>query len=90
MIVGRRVQCTTCGQTKAPVGRSVPAGMYPCNHECDGYYESPEPGWLFPREVWRESFPNNPEPEPAECYKEVMGGMEEQPDGTIHFEELDK
>lgn len=43
--------CTTCGQYKAPRGRSVPLGMYMCDHDCPGYGEPPLPGDLWPSET---------------------------------------
>ena len=75
-IVGVSVQCTVCGMTKAPVGRSLPisaANGY-CTREvggCKGYDMPPFSGWLFPRERWSESYPDIPMPEPSGCYKRV-------------------
>lgn len=48
--VGVAVTCRTCGQRKAPVGRSVPLMMYLCDHECQGYREEPRAGSLWPGE----------------------------------------
>jgi hypothetical protein len=53
--VGVAVKCRTCGQRKAPRGRSVPMEMYLCDHECPGYREEPYPGYLWPGET-REEF----------------------------------
>ena len=51
MKVGIHVICVTCGIEKAPVGRSLPIGMYRCHPtECDGYYHDPMPGSLWPGE----------------------------------------
>jgi hypothetical protein len=48
---GIKVYCATCARSKAPVGRSVPLGMFMCDFECDGYYEAPKPGALWPGEL---------------------------------------
>ena len=50
---GRIVECTVCGRTKAPVGRSLPMGSAPgyCTFECEGYYDDPKPDYLFPTET---------------------------------------
>lgn len=47
------VTCTTCNKKKAPVGRSIPLAA--CNTychptECKGYFEDPQPDYLFPGE----------------------------------------
>ena len=49
-LVGCTPICTTCGQRKAPLGRSVPLEMYLCDHECAGYREAPLPCDLWPGE----------------------------------------
>lgn len=45
-------QCTTCGMSKKPVGRSAPLAMANglCDHECPGYLEEPYPGHHWPGE----------------------------------------
>ena len=48
--VGVAVECDVCGHRKAPIGRSVPLGMYLCDHECTGYEREPKPGSLWPGE----------------------------------------
>jgi hypothetical protein len=48
--VGVAVSCVVCGHRKAPVGRSVPVGMYLCDFECPGYDVEPRPGHLWPGE----------------------------------------
>jgi len=53
--IGVAVYCVVCGHRKAPIGRSVPFGMYLCDHECDGYRKEPLPGQLWPGET-REQF----------------------------------
>ena len=49
--VGIAVACTVCGQRKAPIGRSVPLGMYLCDRDCPGYRQDPYPGSLWPNET---------------------------------------
>lgn len=49
--VGREVTCTVCGRVKKPVGRDAPPGPCLCSHGCEGYYEDPRPGTLWPGEV---------------------------------------
>jgi hypothetical protein len=48
--IGVAVTCAVCGQRKAPIGRSVPLGMYLCDRDCPGYREPPRPGSLWPGE----------------------------------------
>lgn len=48
--VGIQVFCEVCGWDKKPHGRSVPGTNFYCTPECDGYYEPPLPGCLFPNE----------------------------------------
>ncbi len=43
--------CTTCGRIKAPIGRSIPLGMYRCDSECLGYRDDPYPPHLWPNEL---------------------------------------
>lgn len=75
-VIGVSVKCLTCGNFKAPVGRSIaPAmgGSY-CADECAGYRDDPYSGWLFPGELWSEAFGDMkdiPVPEPSACYKAV-------------------
>ena len=35
---------------KKPIGRDTPLGLHLCDHECDGYYQPPLPGSLWPGE----------------------------------------
>ena len=73
-IEGRSVKCETCDKYKAPIGRSVAiamAGSY-CDDECTGYRDEPHPGWLFPGELWSDTFGDMtdiPVPKPSACYK---------------------
>ncbi len=55
--VGVAVYCSKCDRRKAPRGRSVPMVMADalCQSDCLGYYETPEPGQLWPGET-REEF----------------------------------
>jgi hypothetical protein len=55
--IGRAVDCTFCGRRKKPVGRSAPMAMANslCDSDCEGYYEDPKPGSLWPNEK-REDF----------------------------------
>jgi hypothetical protein len=46
--------CTTCGNQKAPRGRSVPMGMVMCDWDCPGYNDEPQSGSLWPRETSEE------------------------------------
>ena len=48
---GALVICTTCGKSKAPLGRSSPGACYYCDFRCPGYREEPYPDELFPGEV---------------------------------------
>lgn len=45
-----RVVCSTCGNRKNPVGRSVAPEMHGCDWECPGYWEAPRPDQLWPGE----------------------------------------
>jgi hypothetical protein len=57
MRVGISVDCKTCGQPKAPRGRSVAAEMWNsmCTDDrCLGYYDEPKPGDLWPGETEEE------------------------------------
>lgn len=50
--VGISVECTVCGRTKVPHGRSAPMGMVLCNSDnCPGYNQDPKPGCLWPGET---------------------------------------
>ncbi len=51
MKVGISVQCTTCGRTKAPIGRSVPHQLDLCDRDCPGNRQDPIPGSLWPGET---------------------------------------
>jgi hypothetical protein len=51
MKIGIAVDCTVCGQQKAPVGRSAPMGSLYCTSDCRGYYLDPQVGSLWPRET---------------------------------------
>ena len=51
--VGESVDCATCGKAKKPVGRSAPPSIAAdlCDsHMCDGYWDDPQPGGLWPGE----------------------------------------
>lgn len=51
----RMPYCTTCGQRKGPIGRSVPleaANSY-CGYDCPDYRNEPTPGHLWPGELAR-------------------------------------
>lgn len=49
--VGIAVYCAVCKHRKKPISRSQPLGMHLCNqHECEGYYQEPRPGSLWPGE----------------------------------------
>lgn len=48
--IGIAVYCVVCGHRKAPIGRSVPIGLYLCDRDCDGYDIAPLPGSLWPGE----------------------------------------
>jgi hypothetical protein len=61
MRVGIEVICTTCGQPKKPLGRSGPLGVPYCEpkyygeHDgCDGYWQEPKVGSLWPGETSEE------------------------------------
>jgi len=49
-VIGVAVECATCGDMKAPLGRSVPLGVSMCRDECSGYRSRPFPGSLWPGE----------------------------------------
>ena len=75
-VIGVDVECLTCGNTKAPEGRSASHVVNYCRSDhmgegCPGYHEKPLPGWLFRGEVWTESFPDIPVPELSACYEPV-------------------
>jgi hypothetical protein len=55
--VGKAVDCAVCGRRKKPFGRSAPLLMANslCDQDCDGYYNDPKPGQLWPGET-REDF----------------------------------
>ena len=55
--IGKAVDCVVCGRRKKPAGRSAPIEMANslCDHECEGYYKDPQPGYLWPNET-REDF----------------------------------
>lgn len=48
--VGVAVECILCENRKAPIGRSVPPGMYLCDGDCPGYHLPPYAGSLWPNE----------------------------------------
>lgn len=48
---GVAVECRVCGRTKQPIGRDASGAQYLCNFECDGYYQEPLPGDLWPGEM---------------------------------------
>jgi len=52
-------RCTTCGLTKAPQGRSVPAAMAGglCDDGCPGYRQEPRAGHLWSGELVRSREP---------------------------------
>lgn len=55
--VGVAVTCAVCGRTKKPAGRSLAptmAGSYCDGWECDGYWQDPKPGNLWPGETQEE------------------------------------
>jgi hypothetical protein len=54
MKIGIGVECSICGQTKKPRGRSAPIGLYMCDMECEGYYLDPKVGDLWPGETQEE------------------------------------
>lgn len=47
----RESVCATCGTIKAPIGRSLPLGMYRCDSDCKGYRDDPYPPHLWPNET---------------------------------------
>ncbi len=50
--VGETLWCKVCPRSKNPVGRSAPmeaANSY-CSHDCEGYYQDPQPTSLWPGE----------------------------------------
>ena len=56
-MVGRRVECETCGKPKKPVGRDLPPGsdIYDwcwdaLGGDCSGYWDDPQPSRLWPGE----------------------------------------
>lgn len=53
-VVGKSVECTTCGRRKKPWGRSEPLGSYLCDSECPGFLEDPGPGQLWPGETQKD------------------------------------
>jgi len=48
--IGVRVDCTVCGRTKKPIGRSAPVETYLCDDDCVGYNQEPRVGSLWPNE----------------------------------------
>ena len=50
--IGLALDCSVCGRLKKPCGRSAPveSSSSLCDHECDGYYQDPKPGSLWPGE----------------------------------------
>ena len=56
-IIGEAVYCTICQRRKKPRGRSAPWEIASslCDSDCDGYYQEPYPGQLWPGET-REEF----------------------------------
>ena len=54
---GPLVECSVCGQQKAPRGRSAPMASSYCDWDCPGYTQSPHPGSLWPGERWGDSLP---------------------------------
>lgn len=53
-VVGKSVECTTCGRRKKPWGRSEPLGSYLCDSACPGFLEDPGPGQLWPGETQKD------------------------------------
>ena len=53
---GKAVDCVVCGRRKKPVGRSAPMEMANslCDQDCEGYYQEPKPGQLWPGETQEE------------------------------------
>lgn len=53
MRVGISAYCTKCRRQKCPRGRSAPMELVMCSPHsgCDGYYEDPKVGDLWPRET---------------------------------------
>lgn len=49
--VGIHVFCTTCRNSKAPIGRSAPIDSYLCDRDCPGYDKAPFAGSLWPGET---------------------------------------
>ena len=47
-IVGIYVKCMTCGRQKKAIGRYTAAIR--CDEDCQGYWEKPKPGQLWPGE----------------------------------------
>jgi hypothetical protein len=72
-LIGEAVKCEVCGRTKKPHGRdTMDNGM--CSYECDGYYEEPRPGDLWPGERREDfGFPLN--------WREIARRLAEVPDG---------
>ena len=62
--VGYERYCAVCGRPKAPRGRSVAAAMWNSmctSDQCEGYYQDPKPGDLWPGETAEEfGFPCEP------------------------------
>ena len=56
MAIGKAVSCMTCGRRKKPRGRSAPMELARslCDSECEGYYQEPFPGQLWPGETSEE------------------------------------
>jgi hypothetical protein len=50
---GPLVECTVCGYSKKPRGRS--SGAYHCAEDCPGYDLAPQPGELWPGERYGDS-----------------------------------
>jgi hypothetical protein len=50
--VGLSIVCKVCGRQKKPIGRDAPLAMANglCDSECEGYYNEPKPGYLWPGE----------------------------------------
>ena len=82
MKVGITVECTVCGRSKKPHGRSAPMAMANglCDDDCPGYSQAPLPGCLWPGET-AEDFGyhscNNATKEQADAGAAVAGGRDE-------------
>lgn len=44
-------ECTTCHKTKKPRGRDAPLSSNYCDSDCDGYWQEPLSGHLWPSEM---------------------------------------